>query len=349
MYREAAGIYNTALKNGVNPAFVSGLAKAESSYGTAGYAVGTNNPYGYGVYLNKKYNNYTDATDAMTKSLRGGLYYGAGKRNIKDVISTYTPRSDGNDTEQHIRNIIAAGNRTGGDASQVFVDTDGSVVDSSTGQTVTNETPEGADVAQVMNQPDIGVTVAQSMMNNRDETGARPDGSLFKDVMQGAMAAQAAVRNFVGQTADSAENQGSTSGLAEAEAAATGDGNSTPVAAAQRHLGVPYSWGGGTTSGPSEGFAQGAGIVGFDCSSLVQYAWAKAGVKLPRVTYDQIKVGRAVPDISQAKPGDLLFPSTGHVQMYIGNGKVIEAPRTGGRVQIVGLRNKYIAIRRPGG
>lgn len=122
------------------------------------------------------------------------------------------------------------------------------------------------------------------------------------------------------------------------------------VNAARRHLGTPYSWGGGTPSGPSRGFGRGANTIGFDCSSLVQNAWAKVGVSLPRTTYEQIKVGRAINTSNRAswKPGDLLFPSTGHVQMYIGNGKVIEAPRTGGRVQIVPARSRYIAVRRPG-
>lgn len=121
----------------------------------------------------------------------------------------------------------------------------------------------------------------------------------------------------------------------------------TAVTAAQKELGVPYAWGGGGPGGPSRGFAQGAGTVGFDCSSLAQWAWAKAGVQLPRTTYDQIKVGRAIPSVAQARPGDLMFPSTGHVQIYIGNGKVIEAPHTGGHVQIVSARPSYIAIRRP--
>jgi len=120
------------------------------------------------------------------------------------------------------------------------------------------------------------------------------------------------------------------------------------VNAAKTQLGVPYSWGGGTTSGKSRGFGRGASTVGFDCSSLVQFAWAKAGVNIPRTTYDQIKTGSAVGSMKDARPGDLLFPNTGHVQMYVGNGRVIEAPRTGGRVQIVPARSSYISIRRPG-
>jgi len=93
---------------------------------------------------------------------------------------------------------------------------------------------------------------------------------------------------------------------------------------------VPYSWGGGNTKGPTLGTDQGAHTVGFDCSSFAQYIWAKQGVAIPRTTYGQIKAGKAVASIAQAQPGDLLFPSTGHVQIYIGNGHVIEEPHTGG-------------------
>ena len=124
MYGEAAAIYDVAMRNGVNPAFVSGLAKAESSYGTAGFARGKYNPYGYGVFKggpNNGYGSYAAATEAMTKGLRGKLYYGAGKRSIADVMNTYSPPSS-NNTGQHIQNIINAGAATGGDASQVFID-----------------------------------------------------------------------------------------------------------------------------------------------------------------------------------------------------------------------------------
>lgn len=120
------------------------------------------------------------------------------------------------------------------------------------------------------------------------------------------------------------------------------------VQAAMREQGIPYSWGGGTPAGPTRGIGRGAGTTGFDCSSLVQYAWAKMGVQLPRTTYQQIKVGRAIPNISQAQPGDLIFPHPGHVQLYIGNGKVIEAPFTGGTVRVAPV-GQVMAIRRPVG
>ncbi|WP_157251129.1 phage tail tape measure protein [Nonomuraea typhae] len=107
------------------------------------------------------------------------------------------------------------------------------------------------------------------------------------------------------------------------------------VQAARTQIGVPYSWGGGGPGGPGYGFAQGAGIRGFDCSSLMQYGWYKASGKvIPRTTYGQWPW---TSHISKPAPGDLGFTSwgrngPGHVVMYSGPGRVIQAPFTGARV-----------------
>ncbi|GAA3481700.1 LysM peptidoglycan-binding domain-containing C40 family peptidase [Streptomyces yanii] len=93
------------------------------------------------------------------------------------------------------------------------------------------------------------------------------------------------------------------------------------VAFAQAQLGKPYRWGG-------------TGPISFDCSGLVMRAWEKAGVKLPRTTWGQIKAGRATTR-SALVPGDLVITSGGgHVQLYIGNGKVIHAPRPGTTITV---------------
>ena len=73
----------------------------------------------------------------------------------------------------------------------------------------------------------------------------------------------------------------------------------------------------------------------FDCSGLVQYSYKKAGISLPRTTYDQVKSGTGVAiagtnGVSNALPGDLLFARPGsrgpeHVMMYAGNNMVLEA------------------------
>ena len=126
------------------------------------------------------------------------------------------------------------------------------------------------------------------------------------------------------------------------------------VRAALQMRGVPYSWGGGTNSGPSKGIAQGANTVGFDCSGLVKYAFAKYGVDVPRVTYEQFRAGTPVP-VNAMKPGDLVFfhpgaNGPGHVGIFIGNGKFLQAPQTGDVVKISNLsdRSDLVGVRRFG-
>ena len=104
------------------------------------------------------------------------------------------------------------------------------------------------------------------------------------------------------------------------------------VRAALSRLGRPYVWG---ATGPDQ----------FDCSGLVQWSYAQAGIHLDRTTYQQINDGIPVPR-SQVRPGDLIFPHTGHVQIAIGNNLVVEAPYSGASVRISRLGN-YVAIRRP--
>jgi cell wall-associated NlpC family hydrolase len=105
-------------------------------------------------------------------------------------------------------------------------------------------------------------------------------------------------------------------------------------------MGVPYSWGGGSLTGPSRGIDSGSGTVGFDCSGLVRYAFAGVGVLLPRYSGDQYDAGRKVPP-SQAKRGDVLFWGPGggqHEALYLGGGQMIEAQQTGVPVKISPVR-----------
>jgi murein DD-endopeptidase MepM/ murein hydrolase activator NlpD len=121
MSGEAQGIYNAALRGGINPAFVAGLASAESGYGKEGYAVGKNNPFGLGVHLGWRFKNYTEATKKLAKTLNSLRYPELYKqRGLAGIISQYTPASDGNDESAHARNIISAGRRTGGNPSKVY-------------------------------------------------------------------------------------------------------------------------------------------------------------------------------------------------------------------------------------
>ncbi|GAA2642733.1 hypothetical protein GCM10010399_90950 [Dactylosporangium fulvum] len=88
------------------------------------------------------------------------------------------------------------------------------------------------------------------------------------------------------------------------------------IAYAEAQVGKPYRF---ATAGPET----------FDCSGLVMRAWEAAGVRLPRVTYDQIKVGTRVTR-EQLRPGDLVFTNNGgHVVLYVGDGEIINAGHTG--------------------
>jgi cell wall-associated NlpC family hydrolase len=131
-----------------------------------------------------------------------------------------------------------------------------------------------------------------------------------------------------------------------AAAAGTSSAAAAVIARAKTWLGVPYSWGGGSDAGPTRGTAQGANIIGFDCSAFVKAAFAAVGVALPRTTYDQINAGTPVASLAQARPGDLIFPSRDHVEIYMGNGRVIEAPHTGDVVKETDAPSQYVAIRR---
>lgn len=105
-------------------------------------------------------------------------------------------------------------------------------------------------------------------------------------------------------------------------------------------MGVPYSWGGGTLNGPSKGVDSGADTVGFDCSGLVRYSFAGVGVLIPRFSGDQYNAGRHIPR-NQAKRGDLIFYGPGgsqHVTIYLGNGQMLEASGSAGKVTVSPVR-----------
>ena len=114
-------------------------------------------------------------------------------------------------------------------------------------------------------------------------------------------------------------------------------------------VGVTYAWGGGNAKGPTRGIHDG-GVAdqfgdyrktGFDCSGLMLYAFGALGVGLPHYSGYQYNAGKKVP-ISQIRPGDMLFWADGsdihHVALFIGNGKMVEAPYSGGAVRITPVR-----------
>jgi cell wall-associated NlpC family hydrolase len=109
------------------------------------------------------------------------------------------------------------------------------------------------------------------------------------------------------------------------------------VAEARTYLGVPYVWGG---TDPQKGL---------DCSGLVQLVYKNLGIDLPRVSYQQATQGQKIANLDQARPGDLLAfgsPTVNHIAIYIGDGKMIHAPRPGENVEVSDVYATPVAIRR---
>jgi len=98
----------------------------------------------------------------------------------------------------------------------------------------------------------------------------------------------------------------------------------TVLKVARKQIGDPYIAG---RSGPD----------GFDCSGLTSYVYAKAvGKKLPRTSWQQYRAAKKIAR-KDAQPGDLVFffeRGAHHVGVYIGNGKMIDAPQRGTRVRV---------------
>jgi cell wall-associated NlpC family hydrolase len=139
------------------------------------------------------------------------------------------------------------------------------------------------------------------------------------------------------------QNTGGTA-FASALAGATGTGTTTGsgvtgdqiVDAAKKYLGTPYVFG---STDPDKGL---------DCSALVQRAYKDMGVDLPRSSWQQAKAGTAVDGLKNARPGDILaFDSpVDHVAIYLGDNKMIAAPKPGDHVKVQSVYETPTHIRR---
>jgi peptidoglycan DL-endopeptidase CwlO len=102
------------------------------------------------------------------------------------------------------------------------------------------------------------------------------------------------------------------------------DGNASVVAIAMRYLGIAYRYGGTSPRG-------------FDCSGFTQYVFKQVGISLPRTAQQQLNATTRIAR-SQAKAGDLVFFLSGgsayHVGIYLGDGKMVDSPRSGKSVTV---------------
>ncbi|CAM5230849.1 NlpC/P60 domain-containing protein OS=Streptomyces alboniger OX=132473 GN=CP975_09395 PE=3 SV=1 [Streptomyces alboniger] len=120
---------------------------------------------------------------------------------------------------------------------------------------------------------------------------------------------------------DRSSRSGDRAGLPASGDAAASSRAASALAAARSAIGRPYVWG---ANGPS----------GFDCSGLMQWSYAQAGVGLPRTSQAQRYAGRQV-SLAEAKPGDLVAyrDDASHIGMYVGDGQVVHAPYPGAPVR----------------
>jgi cell wall-associated NlpC family hydrolase len=194
-----------------------------------------------------------------------------------------------------------------------------------------------------------GFTAAQARIA---QIQAHVDGLLGSPVRQGqtvnattsfesalATATRSTTTTAGASRADSALAAWSAPGLADpsqAGGAAAGVDAADVISAARKYLGVPYKWGGVNPA------------VGLDCSGFVQRAFADVGIKLPRVSGDQAKVGTAVRSLAEARPGDLVAfgRPVDHIGIYLGNNTMIVAPHTGDVVKVQKLYRTPTEIRR---
>ncbi|MBB4776512.1 C40 family peptidase [Actinomadura livida] len=136
---------------------------------------------------------------------------------------------------------------------------------------------------------------------------------------------KALLRRFGGTTPSSGGGSGNIGGTYNGPASGSAR---TALDFAYAQLGKPYSYG---AEGPNS----------YDCSGLTMKAWAAAGVGITRTTNSQYAATKRV-DKSNLQPGDLVFFSgLGHVGLYVGNGQMIHAPRTGKNVEVVSITSGY--------
>ena len=155
---------------------------------------------------------------------------------------------------------------------------------------------------------------------------------------QRAAAAAAAAAGSTGGGSGESSGGGSVAAPVIANYPAPSGLAGVAIQAALGQLGVPYR------------YAQASPGVAFDCSGLTYYAWAQAGITLPRNSRMQAAAIPRVP-IAAAQPGDLIFyySPISHVGIYLGNGQLVHAPNTGSYVKVTNVRwSKVVAVGRPG-
>jgi cell wall-associated NlpC family hydrolase len=167
---------------------------------------------------------------------------------------------------------------------------------------------------------DDQLTLAERRRKHRDEVRERLEE--VEELLASLTGEQlTALAEFEKTGADKAQRKLVTSGALSDDHKPSGEGERA-VRHALRQLGKPYEWG---AEGPES----------YDCSGLTSEAWGEAGTPIPRTSQEQWARLPRVP-LDELRPGDLVvyFPDATHVAMYVGEGKVVEAPHPGETIKL---------------
>lgn len=179
----------------------------------------------------------------------------------------------------------------------------------------------------VLNQQRAEATAELAQLDN-----TRKELEQQKRDVQGKLAkAQALLNSLSPQQRQTIENGNSVSNPNLGNAVAASGRAAAALAAGETRIGDPYVFG---DNGPNL----------FDCSGFTQWAYAQAGISLPRTSYEQENVGPHL-SMGQLQPGDLVIMNGGeHVGLYAGHNYILHAPHTGASVRYESLSDGYLTF-----
>jgi cell wall-associated NlpC family hydrolase len=266
-----------------------------------------------------------DARDAVTDRARA-LYMSGGQLGLMATVLSATSPSDILERAQSVTAVISSADVAAAAAQSDALAQAG---------LASASTQSRQRIASLKTQAAASLARVQLLLGRQRTLIQHADRTVVRLAAEEQKAAEAAALARAATSAGAAGIPVGDSGSLPATIAGPNDAATAAIAAARTRLGLPYLWG---ATGPTR----------FDCSGLMLWSYARAGISLPRTSREQYA---ALPHValSDLQPGDLVFYATNtsnpgtihHVAMYLGDGLVIHAPHTGDVV-------RYAPVTMPG-